>query len=103
MSPVDPAVGRAGGGVAARRIGPFVARRDLFDLLRRAGRVTSVSAPAGSGKTSLLRSWIAADLRFSLDESQALFEAAGVRVSASTLARLADRTEGWAAGRRLAA
>ena len=45
----------------------------------------------------------AADLRFSLDESRALFEAAGVRVSDSALALLADRTEGWAAGLRLAA
>ena len=45
----------------------------------------------------------AADLRFSLDESRALFEAAGVPVSASALALLADRTEGWAAGLRLAA
>lgn len=30
----------------------------LFGLLRGAGRVTVVSAPAGSGKTLLLRSWI---------------------------------------------
>src|SRR5439155_15139592 len=45
----------------------------------------------------------AEDLRFSLDESRALFEAAGVQLSASALALLADRTEGWAAGLRLAA
>ena len=44
-----------------------------------------------------------ADLRFSLDESQALFEAAGVQLSDSALALLAKRTEGWAAGLRLAA
>jgi len=37
-----------------------VARRQLFELLDSAGRVTVVSAPAGSGKTVLLRSWIAA-------------------------------------------
>jgi LuxR family maltose regulon positive regulatory protein len=30
----------------------------LFERLGRAGRVTQVSAPAGSGKTFLLRSWI---------------------------------------------
>jgi LuxR family maltose regulon positive regulatory protein len=36
-----------------------VARRSLFDLLTAAQRVTIVSAPAGSGKTVLLRSWIA--------------------------------------------
>jgi LuxR family transcriptional regulator, maltose regulon positive regulatory protein len=45
----------------------------------------------------------AGDLRFSLDESRALFEAAGVQLSGSALALLADRTEGWAAGLRLAA
>jgi LuxR family maltose regulon positive regulatory protein len=32
-----------------------------LELLRNAGRVTVVSAPPGSGKTVLLRSWIAAD------------------------------------------
>ncbi|MBV8219197.1 MAG: hypothetical protein JO325_12095, partial [Solirubrobacterales bacterium] len=35
-----------------------VARHRLLDQLATAGRVTVVSAPAGSGKTSLLRSWI---------------------------------------------
>ena len=46
----------------------------------------------------------AADLRFSLDESRALFESAGRAapgVGGRTL--LAERTEGWAAGLRLAA
>jgi LuxR family transcriptional regulator, maltose regulon positive regulatory protein len=41
---------------AARRV---VARRALFPRLTGAGRVTVLSAPAGSGKTVLLRSWIA--------------------------------------------
>jgi LuxR family transcriptional regulator, maltose regulon positive regulatory protein len=36
-----------------------IARGDLFARLDRAGRVTEVSAPPGSGKTLLLRSWIA--------------------------------------------
>ena len=45
----------------------------------------------------------AADLRFSLDESRALFESAGVQLSESWVALLAERTEGWAAGLRLAA
>src|SRR5713226_8497747 len=37
----------------------LVSRRGLFDVLDRAllGRVTVVSAPPGSGKTFLLRSW----------------------------------------------
>ena len=38
--------------------GGIVTRSALFELLGRAGRVTQVSAPAGSGKTFLLRSWI---------------------------------------------
>src|ERR1700736_304304 len=45
--------------IAARRGGTgAVARPALFDLLQRAARVTVVSAPAGSGKTVLVRSWI---------------------------------------------
>src|SRR5262245_15313747 len=38
----------------------LIPRPGLFELLGVAGRVTVVSAPAGSGKTFLLRSWIAA-------------------------------------------
>jgi ATP/maltotriose-dependent transcriptional regulator MalT len=38
----------------------LIARCGLFERLGRAGRVTLVSAPAGSGKTVLLRSWIGA-------------------------------------------
>jgi LuxR family transcriptional regulator, maltose regulon positive regulatory protein len=45
----------------------------------------------------------AADLRFTADESRDLLEAAGVRLSDSALALLYERTEGWAAGLRLAA
>jgi LuxR family maltose regulon positive regulatory protein len=43
-------------------VGPdgVVSRPGLFERLGAAGRVTEVSAPAGSGKTLLLRSWIAA-------------------------------------------
>ena len=43
------------------------------------------------------------ELRFSLDESRTLLEGAGVRLSEPALARLVERTEGWAAGLRLAA
>jgi len=45
----------------------------------------------------------AADLRFSAGEAQALLETAGVALPDSALARLHERTEGWAAGLRLAA
>src|SRR5215475_1208293 len=45
-------------GVPAVR-GGIVSRSVLFERLGQAGRVTVVSAPAGSGKTFLLRSWIA--------------------------------------------
>jgi len=41
--------------------GGIVSRRALFERLGRAGRITQVSAPAGSGKTFLLRSWIDAE------------------------------------------
>src|ERR1700740_3562901 len=37
-----------------------VARRALFELLSDSGGVTLVSAPAGSGKSVLLRSWLGA-------------------------------------------
>ena len=43
------------------------------------------------------------DLRFSLEESRALLEAAGVRLSDDALESLVAITEGWAAGLRLAA
>jgi LuxR family maltose regulon positive regulatory protein len=45
----------------------------------------------------------AADLRFSLAEAKELLEAAGVGLSAPVLMKLHERTEGWAAGLRLAA
>src|ERR1700723_341883 len=164
--------------------GGGVARRALFGRLSGAERVVQISAPAGSGKTVLTRSWIAEaglgdrvawvtvdnqerdprrfwisvadalrgtapgaalvrpltaapdldcwavverlltdlapladrlrlageltevranDLRFTLAEARALFGAAGVQVPAGALARLHDRTEGWAAGVRVAA
>jgi LuxR family transcriptional regulator, maltose regulon positive regulatory protein len=52
--------------------GGVVVRRELFERLNRAGRVTEVSGPAGSGKSVLLRSWI--------DEAGLAEHAAQVRV-----------------------
>ena len=43
------------------------------------------------------------DLRFTLEESRALLQAAGVRLSDGALESLVARTEGWAAGLRLVA
>jgi len=43
------------------------------------------------------------DLRFTLAEAQALFQAAGVELAAPAVAALHQRTEGWVAGLRLAA
>src|SRR5215468_8905169 len=43
------------------------------------------------------------DLRFTLAEAAELFAAAGVELPAATVAVLHERTEGWAAGLRLAA
>jgi LuxR family maltose regulon positive regulatory protein len=45
----------------------------------------------------------AEDLRFSLHEARALFQMAGITLPDSALAQLHARTEGWAAGLRLAA
>ncbi len=45
----------------------------------------------------------AADLRFSEHEARELFEASGIALSAAGTALLHQRTEGWAAGLRLAA
>ncbi len=45
----------------------------------------------------------AADLRFSERETRELLEASGIALSASAVALLHQRTEGWAAGLRLAA
>ena len=45
----------------------------------------------------------AADLRFTLDETRQLLAAAGIALSDDAVASLMSRTEGWAAGLRLAA
>jgi len=62
ISVIEPAVrsGTKGASIAAAAGTGVVIRRGLFELLERAGRVTLVSAPPGSGKTVLLRSWVCA-------------------------------------------
>ena len=45
----------------------------------------------------------ATDLRFTVDEARVLLRMAGVELSDSALGMLVERTEGWAAGLRLAA
>ena len=50
-----------------------------------------------------LRELRAADLHFTADEAGELLAGAGVDVAASDVSRLHERTEGWAAGLRLAA
>ena len=54
MAPLDTAI------ASAAASGGIVSRRELFERLAAAARVTVISAPAGSGKTFLLRSWIGA-------------------------------------------
>jgi LuxR family maltose regulon positive regulatory protein len=69
----------------------LVTRRDLrlgLHRLRLDGQVTELRG---------------ADLRFTREESRALFEIAGIQLSHEALDRLVTRTEGWAAGLRLAA
>jgi LuxR family transcriptional regulator, maltose regulon positive regulatory protein len=69
----------------------FATRHDLrlgLHRLRLAGELTEIRAT---------------DLRFTLQEAGALLEAAGAELSGPAVARLHDRTEGWAAGLRLAA
>ena len=69
----------------------LVTRRDLrlgLHRLRVAGELTEIRGE---------------DLRFTLEESRALLEAAGVRLSDGALESLVATTEGWAAGLRLVA
>jgi LuxR family transcriptional regulator, maltose regulon positive regulatory protein len=88
------------------------ARRQLELLLMRAApRLRVVLATRGepqlglhrlrlSGELTEIRS---ADLRFSPAEAWELFDAAGMELPGPVLTALLDRTEGWAAGLRLAA
>ncbi len=64
---------------------------------------TRSSGCIGCGWTGRLTEIRAADLRFSLDETRQLLDSSGVTLSDTGLALLHERTEGWAAGLRLAA
>jgi LuxR family maltose regulon positive regulatory protein len=103
-----------------REIMGAIARRDLFGSLERAARVTLVSAPAGSGKTVLLRSWIehaglqerAAWLSIERDEHDIqkfwteVLQALRCTIRGSLLVRALDPTpsfDGWAIVERLLA
>src|SRR5882757_8158659 len=57
MGPAEGS-GAVAGRVARPGAGGVVSRPGLFDRLAASARVTVVSAPPGSGKTVLLRSWI---------------------------------------------
>jgi LuxR family transcriptional regulator, maltose regulon positive regulatory protein len=78
--------------------GGIVPRRDLLERLAAAARITLVSGPAGSGKTLLLRSWVA--------ESKMAERAAWVPVQGTERdperfwLSLADALRGTKAGRR---
>jgi len=88
----------------------LIDRHDLVAALDDAAgrKVTIISAPAGSWKTSLrltgdLAEIRAADLRFTEAETRALLASSGVVLSDDAVLMLYRRTEGWAAGLRLAA
>ena len=63
------------GGETDRNRGGTVPRHALLEQLSTAARVTMVTAPAGSGKTILLRSWI----RAAAPTGSVAWVAAGVR------------------------
>jgi LuxR family transcriptional regulator, maltose regulon positive regulatory protein len=58
IAAMRPAVRPGEAGVPAAVSGGVIPRPGLFGQLDRAGRVIEISAPAGSGKTVLVRSWI---------------------------------------------
>src|SRR5262249_17486498 len=93
-------------------LGSAEAQRQLELLLMRAPerlRLVLATRPDGGvglhgrGVEGELTEIRAGDLRFSPAEAQALFAAAGVQLAEPALGMLYQRTEGWAAGLRLAA
>ena len=69
-------------------------------LVSRADPALSLHRLRLEGRLSELR---AADLAFTFEEAAALFELAGLELTADQLRALHERTEGWVAGLRLAA
>ena len=64
------------------------------------GPAARVAPAAAAGRLTEIR---ADELRFSLEETRELLDASGVGLSDAAVALLHERTEGWAAGLRLAA
>jgi LuxR family transcriptional regulator, maltose regulon positive regulatory protein len=96
----------------AHELGSDLARRQLELLVMRApDQLRLVLATRHDVRLGLHRLRLegelteirAGDLRFSRAEARALFAAAGVELPDPALGLLVDRTEGWAAGLRLAA
>ena len=96
----------------AHELGTAEARRQLELLLMRAPpQLRFVLATRHDVRLGLHRLRLegelteirAADLRFTVAEARQLFRAAGVELSDAAVVRLHERTEGWAAGLRLAA
>ena len=97
--------------------GGVVVRRELFERLNRAGRVTEVSGPAGSGKSVLLRSWIdeaglaehAAQVSVQEEDRDprrfwtSVADALRATVAGSALIRPVTAPDGWAVVERLLA
>src|SRR6266513_2523892 len=90
---------------------PAMAGRVLSELADAHGGVTLVvddlheltSPDALARLAGVLAEIRAADLRFSKRETRELLDASGITLSAASVALLHQRTEGWAAGLRLAA
>ena len=92
-------------------LGPEALRQLELLVLRAPPRLRFVLASRHDARLGLHRLRLdgelaeirAADLRFTVAEAGELFAAAGVELPESTVAMLQERTEGWAAGLRLAA
>jgi LuxR family transcriptional regulator, maltose regulon positive regulatory protein len=92
-------------------LGPEALRQLELLIMRAPDRVRFVLATRHDVRLGLHRLWLEGelaeirtdDLRFSLAEARELFAAAGVELPERALLTLHERTEGWAAGLRLAA